>query len=69
MRHVNLWRHDLHEVPESVWLDSDVETLNLAENQIRWLPDRFATFTRLRILDLGHNKLDNIPDSSANWFG
>ena len=69
MRHVDLWRSRLNEVPDGIWDNLDVESLNLAENELRSIPDRFGRFTRLRMLDLGHNQLESIPDSIGQLVG
>ena len=63
MRQANFWRSGLTNVPDGVFDDPDTETLNLAENALRSVPDRFGGLQRLRMLDLGHNQLQSIPDS------
>src|SRR5260370_32555232 len=61
--HLNLWKHHLGQVPESVWDDSDVETLVLADNDLHEVSASIGRLKRLRMLDLGHNSLRSVPDS------
>jgi Leucine-rich repeat (LRR) protein len=59
---LNFWKKHLGHVPDEVWDVADqLETLVLADNDLVELPDRIATLTRLRMLDLGHNALTMLP--------
>src|SRR5262245_17620910 len=60
-RVVNLWRHGLGEVPESVWSRTDVEVLILADNGLATLSPEVGLLGRLHTLDLGHNALTAVP--------
>jgi hypothetical protein len=42
-------------VPESVWEKTELEALVLADNDL----SEFGCLRRLRMLDLGHNRLGN----------
>ena len=58
---LSLWKQHLAHVPESVWEKRELETLVLAENDLREISSRIASLQRLRMLDLGHNRLEKIP--------
>jgi hypothetical protein len=61
--HLNLWKHHLGQVPDSVWDQVDLETLVLADNDLREISPDIARLACLRMLDLGHNGLSCVPDS------
>src|SRR5205814_9759810 len=61
--HLNLWKQHLGRVPESVWDETDLETLVLADNSLSEISDRLGGLKRLRMLDVGHNQLTRVPDS------
>jgi hypothetical protein len=61
---VNLWKQHCRIVPESVWNQSDIETLVLADNDLTELSERIGGLKRLRMLDLGHNAA-GAPDTAA----
>jgi Leucine-rich repeat (LRR) protein len=48
-----------------VWAGTDLETLVLAENDLSELSERIGGLKKLRMLDLGHNKLARVPDTLA----
>jgi hypothetical protein len=63
MRHaLNLWRQELGEVPDSVWQQTELRVLILADNGLTTLPPGLGRLHRLTTLDLGHNALTSIPD-------
>jgi Leucine-rich repeat (LRR) protein len=63
MPHLNLWKQQLGHVPDTVWERTDLETLVLADNALCELSEHIARLTRLRMLDLGHNRLTRVPDA------
>ena len=69
MKHLNLWKHALGAVPESVWDEADLETLVLADNCLREVSERIAGLKKLRMLDLGHNELTSVPDTLGDLEG
>src|SRR3954463_4144809 len=62
-RNLNLWKHHLGRVPDSVWTRTDLETLVLADNDLTELSPAIGRLQRLRMLDLGHNALTSVPES------
>ena len=63
MRHaLNLWRQELGEVPESVWRQTELRVLILADNGLTALPPRIGQLHQLSTLDLGHNALTSVPE-------
>jgi Leucine-rich repeat (LRR) protein len=56
-------------VPAWVWDRTDLETLALANNGLSDISDRTGGFKRLRMLDLGHNKLAHLPDALGDLGG
>jgi Leucine-rich repeat (LRR) protein len=63
-RNINLWRHRLGHVPETVWEQIDLETLVLADNDLAEVSAKIGRLKRLRTLDLGHNVLSSLPRRS-----
>jgi Leucine-rich repeat (LRR) protein len=63
MAHLNLWKQQLKEVPEAIWDRLDLESLILADNGLTEISPKLARLRRLRMLDLGHNKLATLPDA------
>jgi Leucine-rich repeat (LRR) protein len=61
--HLNLWKYRLGQVPESVWEQTDLETLVLADNDLNEISANMGRLRRLRMLDLGHNALRSVPES------
>jgi hypothetical protein len=61
--HLNLWKHRLGQVPESLFDQVDLETLVLADNDLTAISPAIARLKRLRMLDLGHNTLREVPES------
>src|ERR1700733_7437765 len=59
---LNLWKKQLGHVPDSVWKQTEVETLVLADNNLSELSSQIGLLKRLRMLDLGHNELPQLPD-------
>lgn|SRR5690348_9778683 len=68
-RHLNLWKQRLGRVPESVWEQIDLETLVLADNDLTEVSARIGHLKCLRMLDLGHNDLQALPESLGNLDG
>jgi Leucine-rich repeat (LRR) protein len=66
---LNLWKHQLGRVPESVWEQTELETLVLAENSLSELSEQIARLKRLRVLDLGHNALTCVPAGLGDLDG
>src|ERR1700690_2453269 len=68
-RHLNLWKHGLGSVPESVWDETELETLVLADNGLYKVSERIGALKKLRMLDLGHNERANeaIRDAGARY--
>jgi Leucine-rich repeat (LRR) protein len=58
-----LWKKRLGHVPESVWAQTELETLVLADNELSVVSERIGSLKMLRMLDLGHNKLTRVPDA------
>ena len=59
--HLSLWRRRLGVVPDEVWLRTDLHTLVLADNDLTEVSERVGDFSKLRTLDLGHNRLRELP--------
>jgi len=68
-RHLNLWKKGLGCVPESVWDQTDLEALVLADNGLTELSDRISALKTLRMLDIGHNQLTRVPDTLGDLDG
>ena|ERR1700753_4155628 len=62
---LNLWKRKLGRVPDSVWEQIHLEALILADNDLTEVSEQLGRLNRLRMLDLGHNQLTQLPDSSA----
>jgi Leucine-rich repeat (LRR) protein len=56
-------------VPTWVWERTELETLVLADNGLSDLSDRIGGLKKLRMLDLGHNKLAHLPDALGDLGG
>ena len=67
--HINLWKKQLGSVPDSVWEREDAETLVLADNGLREVSEKIGRLKKLRMLDLGHNKLKNVPEARGDLAG
>src|SRR5689334_2473870 len=61
LRRLDLRGKGLTAVPDWVWLETDLEVLNVSENAIETVPDAIADLRHLRMLDLGHNALRDLP--------
>ena len=66
---LNLWKHQLGRVPDSVWEQVELETLVLTENCLSEVSEQIARLKRLRMLDLGHNALTHVPAGLGNLDG
>ena len=67
--HLNLWKHRLGRVPDSVWEQTELETLVLADNDLSEVPEQIGRLQRLRMLDLGHNALTQVPEALGDIEG
>lgn len=67
--HLNLWKKQLGRVPDSVWEQTDLETLVLADNGLTELSERIGRLRRLKMLDLGHNQLAEVPAALGELEG
>ena len=67
MRHLNLWKQHLGIVPESVWAETNLETLVLADNDLTEVSEEIGRLTNLRMLDLGHNQLAAIGNLRSRF--
>ena len=68
-RHLSFWKRGLDRVPDYVWNETDLETLVLADNRLSELSEKIGGLKRLRMLDLGHNRLTGVPDSLGDLDG
>ncbi len=59
--HLNFWKQRLGTVPDSVWDQTDLETLVLADNELQEVSEQIGRLKKLRMLDLGHNRLVRVP--------
>ncbi len=66
---LNLWKKRLGVVPESVWEQTALETLVLADNELTEISPRIGALKQLRILDLGHNLLSAVPETLGELSG
>jgi len=64
--HLNLWKKHLGSVPDEVWAQTDLETLVLADNDLTELSEKVGQLRKLRMLDLGHNRLERLPDAMGD---
>src|ERR1051325_8338717 len=61
---INFLKQPLERISESLWQDNtDVEILILAETGITQVPEQIGCLKKLRVLDLGHNRITRVPDS------
>ena len=67
--HLNLWKKHLGRVPDTVWQQTSLETLVLAENELTEISKQVGQLKKLRMLDLGHNRLTRIPDALGELDG
>ena len=66
---LNLWKKRLGHVPEWVWQRTETETLVLADNDLSEVSEEIGRLKNLRMLDLGHNRLTQVPDALAGLDG
>jgi Leucine-rich repeat (LRR) protein len=64
--HLELWKKELRLVPESVWDQAELETLVLADNKLSKVAAQIGRLKKLRMLDLGHNELTEVPEALAD---
>jgi Leucine-rich repeat (LRR) protein len=67
---LNLWKKRLGRVPDSVWGQTTLETLVLADNDLTEVSSQIGRLRALRMLDLGHNRLTKLRylNISENGF-
>ncbi len=58
---LSLWGQGLGAVPDHVWDRTELRTLVLADNGLTELSERASALRALRMLDLDHNQLRQIP--------
>lgn len=63
---LNLWKKHLGQVPDWVWENTELRTLILADNGLTEISPRIGTLKKLRMLDLGHNRITHMPDELGN---
>ena len=56
-------------MPDSVWDQTELETLILADNGLPAISENIGRLKRLRTLDLGHNLLASVPERLADLDG
>src|SRR5277367_1620686 len=59
---LNLWKKQLGNVPDSVWQETEIVTLVLADNGLSEVSSQISSLKMLRMLDLGHNQLTVLPE-------
>lgn len=59
----------LGRVSECLWERTDLETLVLSDNELSEVSSRIGRLKKLRMLDLGHNSLTQVPDALADLDG
>ena len=52
-----------------MWERTDLETLVLADNELSEISNHIGHLKKLRMLDLGHNRLTQVPDALADLDG
>lgn len=66
---LNLWKKRLDRVPESIWDQTELETLVLADNKLSEISEQIGRLKNLRMLDLGHNQLTRVPEALGDLEG
>jgi hypothetical protein len=66
---LNLWKQQLVTLPASLWEQTMLESLILADNGLAELPEAIGALTNLHTLDLGHNQLADLPESLGQLTG
>jgi Leucine-rich repeat (LRR) protein len=59
---LNLWKKQLRHVPDSVWQQTTIVALVLADNGLTEVSGKIGSLKMLRMLDLGHNQLAQLPN-------
>lgn len=54
------------DIPESVWHETDVDTLVLNGNSLKTLPAEIARLSKLRTLGMRNNSISQLPEAFAN---
>ena len=63
---LNLWKNKLGTVPDWVWERTETTQLILADNGLTEISEQVAWLKQLRMLDLGHNEITQIPGAFGN---
>jgi Leucine-rich repeat (LRR) protein len=63
---LNLWKKNLGTLPDEIWNDATISVLILADNALQTISSRIGELQLLRTLDLGHNRLADLPDELGN---
>ncbi|MFX1294434.1 MAG: hypothetical protein ACFFD2_06215 [Promethearchaeota archaeon] len=58
-----LKRYNIQEIPEFIFNCSNLEFLELTNNELKSIPNSISNLNKLRQLDLSVNKLENLPNS------
>src|SRR5262245_25838500 len=66
---LTLWKKQLGTVPEWAWERTDIEALVLADNCLTSVSEKIGALKRLRMLDLGHNQLAQVPAALGELEG
>jgi Leucine-rich repeat (LRR) protein len=66
---LNLWKKRLGCVPDSVWERTELETLVLADNDLKEISPKIGVLKKLQMLDLGHNLLSAVPETLGDLSG
>src|SRR5262249_4902506 len=69
MIHMNLWKKRLGRIPDTLWEETGLTTLVLADNDLTEVSDQIGRLRHLRMLDLGHNLLASVPDALGEIEG
>lgn len=59
---ISMYNNHIKFIPKSWWPQPQLTILNLSVNQLNELSPDIKYSTKLRILDLGHNRLEKIPE-------
>lgn len=66
---LNLWKRHLGRVPDVIWEQTELKSLILADNDLKEISARVGGMRHLRMLDLGHNELTQLPESLGEITG
>ena len=69
LRHLDIYRAGLCDLPDGIGQLSGLQTLNLSCNRLTTLPNTLGQLVWLSELDLGHNALTALPETFAQLQG